>query len=485
MRKISEARLLAYWTLLNGKEPEPPTCSRLFSLVPLYAKTAFVESATGYTIRLAVAHCMLTKDLVWKEILPLLGRDYLLECGKGSRFLTRDGRSLNGLQESAREWVRVLEKLTLRSDLAGTTMLPWAGVFSQKGLLKANRAWCAACYEEWRESGSTAYEPLIWTIDVVKVCPVHGGYLVQVCPHEGCQKRLPIISKTSYPGCCSYCGRWLGTSPPPGTILHAANVVSAADIETGGNNSERLTLKWHRWAARAVGELIAVGQTAGESGNLTQVLAGLSSYLGRVESGQVEGTPRGRRQARTLMYNVRERGQVPTLPTLLRLCYELRLEPTPLLARGKVIPSTETEDVETPKRLRHKRRMRRRFDGDYVRGYLETVLESDEQPRPCMREVAERLGYQTPQIARHFPQLCAAISALYLVEQNARREERMEVLKGKVREATLAVHAQGMKPTVSRVGTLLGRPGLLRSPELLTVWRDVRRQLEGSHLPGS
>lgn len=217
------------------------------------------------------------------------------------------------------------------------------------------------------------------------------------------------------------------------------------------------------------------GQAAGEPGSFTQVLAGLSSYLGRVESGQVEGTLRGRRQARTLMYNVEERGQLPTLPTLLRLCYELRLEPAPLLARGNVVPSTE--DVETPKRLRHNRGTRRRFDGDYVRSYLEAVLKSDEQPRPCMREVASRLGYQTAQVARHFPQLCAAISALYLAEQNAKRKARMEVLESKVREATLAVHARGTKPTASRVGALLERPGVLRAPELQAVFRDTLVEL--------
>jgi hypothetical protein len=43
------------------------------------------------------------------------------------------------------------------------------------------------------------------------------------------------------------------------------------------NNSERLKVKWYRWAARAVGELIAVGQTVDELGSLTQVLAGVSS----------------------------------------------------------------------------------------------------------------------------------------------------------------------------------------------------------------
>jgi hypothetical protein len=94
-----------------------------------------------------------------------------------------------------------------------------------------------------------------------------------------------------------------------------------------------------------------------------------------------------------------------------------------------------------------------------------------------MREVANRLGYEPGQVARHFPQLCAAISACYLAEQNEKRKQRMEELESKVREATLAVHARGMKPTVNRVGAMLERSGVLRAPELQAVFRATLVEL--------
>jgi TniQ len=469
MRKISKTRLIEYSEFLNEEVTEPSPHSRLYGLVPMHANTPLVESATGYTIRLAATHCMLTKDLLWREIMPLLGRDWLLEWGRGSRFLSRDGRSLNGVRESARGWVEALEKLTLRTHLQGTTMLPWADVFSQRGLLRPYRAWCPKCYAEWREAGSIVYEPLIWAIDLVKVCPVHNVYLSHICQYEDCQKCLPVISKTSYPGHCSYCGRWLGNALPATATLVSKHTVMWV------NTSERPKLKWYSWASRAVGELIAIGQTSGERGSLTRILAGLTSYLERVESGELEGTSLGRRQTRTVLYNSQKRGQMPSLATLLGLCFLLRIEPTPLLAQGNVVQSTE--DVEITKRQRHNRGKRRRFDSNNVRRYLEAVLESDEQPRPCMREVASQIGYQTAQIARHFPQLCAAISALYLAEQSAKRKQRMEILKSTVREATLAVYAEGMKLTTARVGAKLEQPGLLRSPELQAVLRATRAEL--------
>ncbi len=155
----------------------------------------------------------------------------------------------------------------------------------------------------------------------------------------------------------------------------------------------------------------------------------------------------------------------------------------PLLMNGRIVPWTE--DVQPASRQRHKKRHRRPFDRERIRSYLEATLVSEERPRPCMREVASRIGYRTAHIAHHFPRLCAAISALYLAERHAKCREGMEVLKSKVREAALEVHARGLKPTTSRVGALLVRPGLLRSPELLTVLRDVRRELEQAHSPES
>ncbi len=53
----------------------------------------------------------------------------------------------------------------------------------------------------------------------------------------------------------------------------------------------------------------------------------------------------------------------------------------------------------------------------------------------------------------------------------------MEALESKVREATLAVHARGMKPTVNRVGALLERPGVLRAPELQAIFRATLVEL--------
>ena len=71
----------------------------------------------------------------------------------------------------------IIENLTLQRGLHSLTMLPWMGVLSFKGLLRHEKAWCEDCLEEQHIAGKTVYEPLLWSIEVVKVCPHHKCHL--------------------------------------------------------------------------------------------------------------------------------------------------------------------------------------------------------------------------------------------------------------------------------------------------------------------
>jgi len=73
--------------------PLIPPRSRLYCLAPIGIGTPAVESLTGYVARLATTHGVLVRRLVEDEILPLLGRSYLLSPGN-------KGRSSSFWQES-------------------------------------------------------------------------------------------------------------------------------------------------------------------------------------------------------------------------------------------------------------------------------------------------------------------------------------------------------------------------------------------------
>src|SRR6516225_9309812 len=80
--------------------------SRLYSPAPAGMGTPFVESLSGYVIRLAEAHAVSTGDLVRSEL---------------SRHITPPlvfySNDPNGLEERAARWVCAVETSTLRSDL--------------------------------------------------------------------------------------------------------------------------------------------------------------------------------------------------------------------------------------------------------------------------------------------------------------------------------------------------------------------------------
>jgi len=98
--------------------------SRLYNLKPINTGTPYVESLTGYIARLAEAHSVPVGTLIAKEIASILGKEYLLHSSKkgGSRFY-ESSIPLNGIGKTAKDWVRVLEVLTLRSDLHCLTLL--------------------------------------------------------------------------------------------------------------------------------------------------------------------------------------------------------------------------------------------------------------------------------------------------------------------------------------------------------------------------
>ena len=142
------------------------------------------------------------------------------------------------------DWVRVTEELTLCRNLRFLTMLPWADAIATRGLIRRSNAWCPYCYEEWKIEKQDIYTPLIWSLEVVLICPLHSTVLESQCHYEDCRKATPMLSPRSRPGFCSHCGRWLGRQYAPERM----SVLTRPQEED---------LLWQQWVAASVSELIA------------------------------------------------------------------------------------------------------------------------------------------------------------------------------------------------------------------------------------
>src|SRR6266498_2485252 len=122
----------------------------------------------------------------------------------GHSFSTH-AKAVNGTGVIAKDWVRVIEGLTMRNDLRFLTMLPWANALTCRHLLRPTRAWCPCCYGEWRANEQIVYDPLLWAFSEVQVCLRHQRRLRFQCHH--CARNLPWLRRRTLPGHCSKCGR--------------------------------------------------------------------------------------------------------------------------------------------------------------------------------------------------------------------------------------------------------------------------------------
>jgi uncharacterized OB-fold protein len=225
----------------NTDSSLPLPVTRLYRLPPIGLGTPMVESLTGYIVRLAEEHCVSAGVLYWKEIKAL--------AGKGNIFtfrVTNDAgystHTINGLGSPAADFVRAMETLTGRRDLSYLTLLAWRGILPAHSLLRRCRAWCESCLYAWREVQQPIYQPLLWTLQAVTVCPYHRRLLRQTCPH--CERQIGPLDSRSRPDRCSRCGQSIVPN----------HIASASDSRTLPSRG----LEWASWVASGLGELLAM-----------------------------------------------------------------------------------------------------------------------------------------------------------------------------------------------------------------------------------
>lgn len=465
---MDDLKILALWDL--APPPLPPR-SRLYCLPPVGSGTPAVESLTGYVARLAGAHGVPVRTLVVHEILPLLGRSYLLGAvNKGlSAFWQGETKALNGTRSMARDLVRVLEALTRRDDLGGLTMLPWAAVVPSHGLLRRQRAWCPACYDAWRRADHPIYEPLLWALQPVMACPHHRRRLQERCPYADCQRSLPLLGQRSCPGYCSACTRWLGV--PTEHELARRDELTDAEWRT------------QTWVVQAIGELLASAPNRTVCPTRQQMAGLIAAAIEAVAGGNMSRFARELGLSLVTVSQWRGGKAIPSLALLLHLCHGLGTTPLRLLTEDVVRAPPRTAERPAVERTglidpTHRQPLpRRAFDATAIRLALEAVLASAEQPPPAMRQVALRLGRTHPDLIHHFPALCHAISARYLAYQQAKGAERRRRLGAEIRQAVVRLHEQGHYPSASRIAPLISQPGFVRDPEANAARKQALRAL--------
>ena len=449
--------------LWEGERVEAPPHSRLYHLGPIGVGSPMAESLTSYLTRLAEAHSLHLRTLVTDEILPRLNQSHLYRDNRPvydhlTRFW-KQSATLNGTSATSSAWVQALEQLTLRSDLRFLTMLTFADVLSSRGLLRCTQAWCPACYEQWREADQVIYQPLLWALEVIRVCPHHGLRLQLRCPYADYGQAPSALAPRSQTGFCPKCERWLGNSAPH----------ERTDQWSGVEEQE-----WQQWVGTAVGELLAAAPEFPAPPHKEVISAAVIAHIQVKENGNFSAFARQLHVHRRTAWEWGQGLQVPQLDTLLKLCSCFKTSPLKFFM-GYALETTLVERRAPEEKLtaeKPKKRYRK-FETEKLRYALESVMQEEGKPPPSMREVARRLQYDSSHLYKHFPDHCRAIAARYRAYQKELRGQRLQRICNEVQETARSLRAQGRSPSERQVGKVLKLRGVLREDEVRTALKTT------------
>ena len=303
-------------------QDECPLAQYLTKSIPLYGshlgsgRAPFVESLTGHITRLAEFYSVYPGVLVEREIAPLLAKQY---ASANLHTIHKHTCALNGTGVMASDLVKALSSSVAHNKLHLLTLLPWSEVFPSRALLRSTRAWCPECYEEQRINHCEIYEPLLWTLNVVKVCLIHQQVLCSMCPHCN-QPNLPLSWRARV-GHCSKCGKWLG---------------NLSSTPSKGNELLETELEWLIWSANAVGELIAVVPSLAVKVTKERVANGISECVKLFGEGNVAEFTRLIQSPKNTVWLWCNGKNLPQLGALVKLCFRLRISVLELLTKNVI-----------------------------------------------------------------------------------------------------------------------------------------------------
>ena len=373
-------------------------------------------------------------------------------------FNDQRAAAINGTGITASKWVSALEQLTSQYELRFLTLLSWANVLSTHKLLRSFFAWCPLCFKEWRETGQEIYQPLLWTIQMVEVCPIHLVPLRCECPYQDCQKNQFILAKKLRPGYCSHCSRWLGVLPEEAT----------SDKKICNDNH----IKWQNWVINVVGELLAAAP------GLTilperKVIAETLSNFATLMNGDINTFAREIVTSTVSMRNWMRGKMPPHLELLLRICYYFKTSPLQFFTGSTAVG--HSGDVNAPiwdKRLKK----RCHIDRDEIREKMEKILKDGNPPAP-IGDLHKRLGCSKFILSYYFPEICHAISAKYKDYRKECSIQKLQRLHEKIRSLAKQIHAEGDYPSMYQIQKRSGVSAIFRYSGALAAWHAVLKDL--------
>ena len=395
----------------------------LFYRLPLCnVGTPQVESLRSYLLRLAAEHSMIPREL----IVTVASRQasYRPEADLDVMWM---GFPISGTSDRAMRLATLLSDAT-GVDLAPATLVRFRQVISARRLCSTRNArYCLECVRQ-QCGESHVHAPLLWELQVVNACPVHGCRLRSTAECGAPPSaRLPLNRRVSLPGVCGQCGS-VGFR-----CVDARDIADERDL----------------WVAEQAGRLL--GLSAAESRSLTREMltAGIREMVDkRFDRKPVRAATQARLGRATVLHWL-EGAEAVELAALFELAHLADADVTELF-RGRYIEVGSAigpqEKSGVGRILPHRYE---RHDWRSVQSALRDA--AHEESAPSLLSVLEPFGIDYSHARRRYPTECRMVSRRHDMARHSQWCELYDTSYVTFSAAADQLRRRGLEPTRARI----------------------------------
>ncbi|WP_179195858.1 TniQ family protein [Bacillus sp. OV166] len=344
----------------------------------------------------------------------------------------------------AKAFIDVISMLTTRNDITHTTMFKFKDLISNRHLFRENKVWCTECIKEM-SLNDEVYDPLIWNIKLVKICPKHNTLLSDIC--WNCKNQNHIISAQTIPGYCSICFAWLGE----GCVDEYENVLY--------QKQSQFVIELLKWSEQY--EKVPV--------TTKNFMESLNYIIEKVFNGHKA------KAALELGYNWKtynnwQTGKsMPPLNVLVNICifFNLTIEQY-FTVQNEEIPLIYRPDIDL---LMRDSKEKKNIDQNKLKEVLDNII--DTESIVTLKSIGEMFGCSDALLKHYFPSESKFIVELYKKEQAKGRKERFNSLEKKIEDTFFYLLKEGQYPTYNKMKDMVGSHVLL-IPTVHQKYKDLR-----------
>lgn len=418
--------------------------SYLYNIDPINNDSEYIESLSGYLIRLASIHNISTGNLINKVINPYIEKRYISNiASKGGDGFYKSSYCINGKGELAKDFFNVLEFLSGNTNLQDLTLWKFKSILSNRGLLREKKAWCPVCLVEMREENKV-YEPLLWKFSLYEICIKHKIILEDQC--WKCNNKLDELTRESNLGYCSKCKKWLG---------HKS--IETNDIEEYQEKISQLVSDLLKWGM----QFDVIPYKKEDISDCLNTLVAKYFFSNINKAANYFGV------SKSTFYGWYSGKNIPTLKGVFNICIKLNISLDQFFQIDKE-PKLSVESVELVKKDKV---IKRNYDHEKIKEYLDDIILNN--VTISISAISRQIGCDRRLLSLAFPSEIQKVKSIYLLSMESKKRKREGEIISRIESAFFEFLSRNEYPSYKKMEALIG-PNVFREK----IFKDKLNKLK-------